>query len=70
MKNFKELNKKQLALLLFESVMALFYPVFGIFLLTTDLFSLPVIVKIIFGMLFVLYGGYRIWRAYKKLFEN
>ena len=68
MKNFKDLNKKEITVLIFESVMALFYPIFGIFLLTTNLFQLNLYIKIVFGIIFILYGIYRIYRAYKKLF--
>jgi hypothetical protein len=65
--NLNNLNKKQLSLLIFESIMALFYPTFGILLLTTDIFYFPKIITIILGIIFIMYGIFRIYRTIKKL---
>jgi len=67
--NFKELDKKQLTITIFESVMSLFYLAFGIVLIATDFFrTFGDVVRIGLGAIFILYGIYRIYRACKKLF--
>ncbi len=66
--DLKELNKKQLALLIFESIMSLVYPVLGVFMIVTNFFQLNVYINITLGILFTIYGGYRIYRSYKRLF--
>jgi len=69
MKNFNELDKKQLTMTIFESVMSLFYLAFGIVLIATDFFSaFGDILRISLGVIFILYGIFRIYRSCKKLF--
>ena len=68
--NFNELEKKQFVVLVFESAMALLYPILGIFLLKVDIPQISYGFRIAFGIILILYGIFRIWRAYKKLFEN
>ena len=68
MKSFENLDKKQLALLIFESLMSLFYPAFGIAMIAVNFFQLNTYVNIGLGVLFCLYGVYRIYRSYKRLF--
>jgi len=68
MKSFENLDKKQLALLVFESVMSLFYPAFGIAMIAVNFFQLNPYINIALGVLFCLYGIFRIYRSYKKLF--
>lgn len=68
MKSFKDLDKKQLVLLIFESAMSLFYPIIGIWLIVFNFFGINTYVNITLGVLFCLYGIFRIYRSYKRLF--
>jgi hypothetical protein len=68
MKSFKDLDKKQMALLIFESVMSLFYPLLGIWMIVVNFFQLNEYVNIVLSILFIVYGIYRIYRTYKRLF--
>ena len=65
--NFKDLDKKELAVLISESVMALFYPILGVLLLKMDIPQISSGFKIAFGIILILYGIFRIYRAYKKI---
>jgi len=65
--DFKNLDKKQLTLLIFESAMSLFYLIFGVWLFVTKFFENPYL-NIGLSVLFVVYGIYRVYRSCKKLF--
>ena len=68
MMNFKELDKRELTMTIFESAMSLFYLAFGLVLIVTDFFkTFGDVLRIGLGIIFILYGVYRIYRAVKKI---
>lgn len=67
MLNFKKLDKGQIALLIFESVMALFYPVLGILFIKMNIPQFSLGFKLVFGIILILYGIFRIYRVIKKI---
>ncbi|MDR1436746.1 MAG: hypothetical protein LBI65_01375 [Candidatus Symbiothrix sp.] len=73
MDNLKETGKREgqkLALFIFECVMAVLYLFIGIVFLFTSfyIYLIDGTVRIALGIVFGLYGIFRIYRALKKLF--
>jgi hypothetical protein len=70
--NSKETGRERikLALLIFECVMAVFYLIIGsVFLFTSFyLYLISGMIRIALGIIFGLYGIFRIYRAIKKLY--
>ncbi|MDR2962216.1 MAG: hypothetical protein LBU90_01020 [Bacteroidales bacterium] len=67
---FEHLGRKQLVLLIFEAVMSLFYPIFGVWLFLSNFFQINVIINTVLSALFVLYGIYRLYRTITKIFAD
>ncbi len=62
---------KALAIVVFESLMAIFYCLAGlsmIFWQKMELFIASPKVRLIVGVVLLLYGAFRVYRAIKKLF--
>ncbi|MDR1783255.1 MAG: hypothetical protein LBR13_03240 [Dysgonamonadaceae bacterium] len=59
---------KELALFVFESLMAVVYLAVGIILLFTSLYP-PIngVLRTVLGILFAVYGVFRVYRAVRKL---
>lgn len=67
----KKYAGKALAIVVFESAMALFYLIAGLGLLfwqRAELLIQHTVVRNVIGVLFLLYGIFRVYRAIKKLF--
>lgn len=67
----KKFQGKALALVVFESVMAVFYFLLGLWLVLADTAVLLIenkTIRIILGVLFIVYGAFRIYRAIRKVF--
>ncbi len=67
----KKFQGKALALVVFESAMAVFYFLLGLWLVLADTAVVLIenkTIRIILGVLFVLYGAFRIYRAIRKVF--
>jgi hypothetical protein len=67
--NSDKLEGRKLVLLIFECVMAVLYPLVGILFLFTSWadYMIAGTIRIVLGVLFGLYGIFRIYRAIKKL---
>ncbi|MDR0428043.1 MAG: hypothetical protein LBH12_05510 [Dysgonamonadaceae bacterium] len=70
--NAPQSDAQKIGWVIFESVMAILYLVFGGILLFTPLFDNAIhgIFKIVLGVLFGLYGIFRIFRAYRKIVQR
>jgi uncharacterized membrane protein HdeD (DUF308 family) len=66
--NTEKPDGQQLGLFIFDCVMSVLYLVFGIVLLFVPFQSLiPHSVKLALGVLFIIYGIFRVFRAKKRL---
>jgi uncharacterized membrane protein HdeD (DUF308 family) len=64
----KQPDGQQLGLFIFDCVMSVLYLVFGIILLFVPFQSLiPSQIKIALGVVFIIYGVFRVFRAKKRL---
>lgn len=67
----KKFQGKALALVIFESAMAVFYFLLGLWLAFAAGASVLIenrVLRIVIGVLFLIYGVFRIYRAIRKLF--
>jgi hypothetical protein len=66
------MNGKEQALFVFDAFMAVLYLAVGLTLLLADMsrFRIQGVLKILLGVLFTVYGLFRIYRAFKNAVSN